>query len=592
MDRNTVVAFVLILLVMVLMPFYWDMISPPQPEGRQQTTQVDTAKKETSQQDTIRRQSITEPTGSSEKAAEESSPERAKEPTTDLAQLGRADTVVIETADYWMTISNRGGGTFQSIKLKKYPGPNGEPYAELIPDRGPRHVLKFSSVGFEGDTVDYSANLFDLTVENSIDFPDTLEISRPTDLRFVYKTSGGGTIIRKMTFYPDKYHVGLTITLRHFRDIIANRRYNLTWDKGIAITENNAQDDLQYSKAYSLLGDELVDIDAAKAKKGEPEIESMEGTTKWISVRNKYFASIITPVSRNAMGMRLVGTKEKHGELELENYQASITMPYSENAAQEDSFFVYIGPLDYDVLQDYDRDFQRMMNFGWKVIRPISKSVLWAFTQIHKFIPNYGLVLILFGIVVKILVFPLTKKSYVSMKEMQNLQPQIKELREKYKDDSQKLNQEMMKIYKERGVNPMGGCLPMLVQMPLLYALFIVFRTTIELRGAEFIWWIKDLSQPDTIFSLPFSIPLYGANVNVLPIIMGLTMIFQQRMTSGASTQQQKMMMWLMPAIFLLIFNNFPSGLNLYYALFNIMTIIQQKWFIDLPSAPEPAESK
>jgi YidC/Oxa1 family membrane protein insertase len=209
--------------------------------------------------------------------------------------------------------------------------------------------------------------------------------------------------------------------------------------------------------------------------------------------------------------------------------------------------------------------------------------VLWAFTSIHQYIPNYGLVLILFGVVVKILVFPLTKKSYVSMKSMQNLQPKVQELRDKYKDDQQKMNQEMMKIYKEHGVNPMGGCLPMLLQMPLLYALFIVFRSTIELRGAEFIGWITDLSQPDTVFTLPFSLPLYGANVNILPIVMGVTMIIQQRMTSSVSSQQQKMMMWFMPVIFLLIFNNFPSGLNLYYALFNLMTIIQQKWFIDIP---------
>lgn len=125
----------------------------------------------------------------------------------------------------------------------------------------------------------------------------------------------------------------------------------------------------------------------------------------------------------------------------------------------------------------------------------------------------------------------------------------------------------------------------MLLQMPLLYALFIVFRSTIELRGAEFILWIKDLSQPDTVLTLPFSLPLYGAQVSVLPLIMAGTMILQQGISAtGTSNQQQKMMMWFMPILFLLIFNNFPSGLNLYYALFNIMTIIQQKWFIDIPS--------
>jgi len=310
-----------------------------------------------------------------------------------------------------------------------------------------------------------------------------------------------------------------------------------------------------------------------------------------VAVRNKYFTSIVTPVSREATAMRLSGTKKWTTEPQLKRYSTSLVLPYQEQRVQTDSFYVYIGPLDYSELNGYDQGFERMMNFGWSPIRPISKLVLWAFTTIHQVIPNYGLVLILFGVVIKILVFPLTKKSYVSMKEMQNLQPKVQELREKYKDDSQKMNEEMMKIYKEHGVNPVGGCLPMLLQMPLLYALFIVFRSTIELRGAEFIGWIKDLSQPDTVLTLPFSIPLYGADVNILPLIMAGTMIGQQRMTAtGTTGSQQKMMMWFMPVFFLLIFNNFPSGLNLYYALFNIMTIIQQKWFIDLPEAP--AESK
>ncbi|MCF7804092.1 MAG: membrane protein insertase YidC [Candidatus Marinimicrobia bacterium] len=585
MDRNTVVAFVLILLVMILMPMYWEMINPPETE-QDRTSVVDTSD-QTDPADTLRRTTV------SENRTAPETPERTQaKPEPELTQaMEQSDTIVVETEDYWMAVTNRGGGTFTSIKLKNYPGPHGEPYAELIPERQRNGVLQFSTIGFEGDTVSYADNVFNITVDGYKELPDTLKITSPLSVSFSYNTSEGGTLTRTLTFFPDQYHIGMTVSLEHFRDIIANRRYTMTWNSGIAITENNARDDLQYSKAYSLLGDELVDIDAAKADAREPETESFEGTTRWVAVRNKYFASIITPISRDAIGMHLTGTKQKRGDLDLENYDAGIIMPYSETATQRDSFFVYMGPLDYNVLNGYDRDFQRMMNFGWTIIRPISKGVLWAFTTMHKYIANYGLVLILFGVFVKILVFPLTKKSYVSMKEMQNLQPKVKELREKYKDDSQKMNQEMMKIYKEHGVNPMGGCLPMLFQMPLLYALFIVFRTTIELRGAEFIWWITDLSQPDTIFTLPFSLPLYGANVNVLPIVMGVTMIFQQRMTSGASTQQQKMMMWFMPVVFLLIFNNFPSGLNLYYALFNVMTIIQQKWFIDVPSAA-PAKTE
>ena len=163
------------------------------------------------------------------------------------------------------------------------------------------------------------------------------------------------------------------------------------------------------------------------------------------------------------------------------------------------------------------------------------------------------------------------------MREMSKVQPLMNELREKYKNEPQRLNREMMKLYKEHNINPLGGCIPMLLQMPLLVALFIVFRSTIQLRGAMFIpGWINDLSTPDTLAFLPFSLPLYGNQFNLLPILMAGTMIFQSKMTM--KDPKQKAMVYLMPIFMLLIFNQFPSGLNLYYTLFNLWTIIQQKF--------------
>jgi YidC/Oxa1 family membrane protein insertase len=162
---------------------------------------------------------------------------------------------------------------------------------------------------------------------------------------------------------------------------------------------------------------------------------------------------------------------------------------------------------------------------------------------------------------------------------MQKIQPEIAALKEKYKNNAQKLNQATMQMYKEKGVNPLGGCLPMLLQMPLLFALFVVFRTTIELRAEPFIFWIKDLSAPDAVYTLPFSIPIYGEHVAILPVLMVVSMFIQQRMMSGGAAQQpqQKTMQYFMTGFFFLMFNSFPSGLNLYYTLFNVLTIAQQK---------------
>jgi YidC/Oxa1 family membrane protein insertase len=161
------------------------------------------------------------------------------------------------------------------------------------------------------------------------------------------------------------------------------------------------------------------------------------------------------------------------------------------------------------------------------------------------------------------------------MKKMQGLQPKLSEIKEKYGNDPQRLNKETMKLYKTEGVNPAGGCLPTLLQMPLLWGLFIVFRSTIELRGQGFVWWIKDLSAPDVVATLPFSIPMYGNSVCVLPLFMGATMLIQQKMT--VTDPKQKMMVYFMPLFLTLLFNQFPSGLNLYYALFNLLSILQQK---------------
>jgi len=239
---------------------------------------------------------------------------------------------------------------------------------------------------------------------------------------------------------------------------------------------------------------------------------------------------------------------------------------------------LYLGPLEYSTIKGLGVDLENIMSLG-KLLKPISKAVLWIFIRLRMILPNYGWVLIVFAFLIKIVLYPLTNKSMQSMKEMQNLQPKIEELRKKYQGEPQKLNTEQMKLYKEHGVNPMGGCLPLLLQMPILIALFTVFRTTIELRHAPFIWWITDLSAPDTIFTLPFAIPIYGQHVNVLPIIMALSTILQQKLSgTSSSNPQQKMMTYMMPIMFFFMFNQFPSGLNLYYTLFNLLTVAQQKF--------------
>jgi len=228
------------------------------------------------------------------------------------------------------------------------------------------------------------------------------------------------------------------------------------------------------------------------------------------------------------------------------------------------------------ILKKFGRDLDQAINFGWTDI--IAKPLLYLLRFFYEYIHNYGLSIILLTILVKGLFWPLTHKSYKSMKEMQKLQPRMAKLREKFKNDKQKLNQEMMSLYKTYKVNPMGGCLPMVIQIPVFFALFRVLGGCIELRHAPFALWINDLSAPGRLFNFPFQIPFmtppYG--IPVLTLLMGASMFLQQKMTPTPGDPMQAKIMMFLPVIFTFMFINFPSGLVLYWLVNNLLSIGQQ----------------
>jgi YidC/Oxa1 family membrane protein insertase len=385
----------------------------------------------------------------------------------------------------------------------------------------------------------------------------------------------------------------LSIEITDAKDLVEGYHYVLVWPSGLNSTEKHLKDEMSDTKAYTYIGDELIDLDVKEELYQAKEEKDRD--ISWAALRTKYFAVALIPRTAPARGVRLSGTTTTARDFDasvtrLKTYAMALSMPLGRQETTRHDFDVYAGPLVYENMKALGANLQEMMNLGWGPIRPFSKIILWSLVALRKIVPNYGLVIIIFSILVKIILHPLTKKSYESMKQMQVLQPKMAELREKYGNDAQKLNTEMLKMYQEFGVNPLGGCLPMLLQMPLLYALFVVFRSTIEFRQAPFFGWMSDLSAPDTVFSLPFTIPFYGNGVNVLPILMGVTMFIQQKMS--VTDPKQKAMIYLMPVMFTLIFNNLPSGLNLYYALFNIFSIIQQKWVSKTPVEPVKRDPK
>ncbi|MFA6172866.1 MAG: membrane protein insertase YidC [Kiritimatiellales bacterium] len=303
----------------------------------------------------------------------------------------------------------------------------------------------------------------------------------------------------------------------------------------------------------------------------------------WVAAKNKFFVQILTPESAVGafdLSLRREGEGKKNVPVEV----AAALRFNSELVAGSETVSrttrVYIGPKDYSFLKTQGMDQVEVMEFKsvgfWKfmnpVMYPIKTGLLWGLKALEKVVRNYGVAIMLLTVIVRVIFWPITHKGTESMRKMQALQPQLKEIREKFKDNPQRMQQETMQFYKDNKVNPLGGCLPMLIQIPVFIALFVVLRSAVELRFSKFLW-VRDLSEPENLFAgmLPFGLPL-----NILPILMAATMVWQQKMTpSAGDPQQQKMMAIMMPIMMLFFFYTMPSGLVLYWTTSNLIMIVQ-----------------
>jgi len=399
-------------------------------------------------------------------------------------------------------------------------------------------------------------------------------------INFTYNAGDDKTLAKQFVFYGNNYNSKVDIILDNLDDLISSYRYDLEWSNGLNFVEKNSVDEANFSNAAAFSADEKVVIDASS--EGETVEKVLNGKIDWVGVRNKYFTVIIAPEKPSSDGgadFKGEHITTQYGVREL--YAASLRIPFNNSKHQRDSYRLYIGPLEYDILKENGNNYEAIFEFGSFlglkfITRPISEYLLLPlFKFLHRFIPNYGWVIVVFSFILKFALYPLTRQSYKSMKRMSQLQPKIAELKEKHKGDQQKIQKETMKLYSTYGVNPAGGCLPMLLQMPILFALFTFFNVAIEIRHEPFIFWITDLSAPDIIYTLPFKLPLFGINaISGLAPLLGITMFFQQKMT--VKDPNQKAMVYIMPFMMTFLFMSFSSGLNLYYFMFNLLSIAQQ----------------
>lgn len=465
--------------------------------------------------------------------------------STALQQQSARD-ITVDTDVYRAVISTL-NGSLKSLSLKKYKDVAGAAGKEVVlyHEKDPRNhtaVTEYTGLLQDANLV-YTPSTDHLKVAGA----DSKSLE-------LVATTGAGLVVSKVYTFSG---TGYGITLDHS---LVNRSAAQVEGTINLLLRNRSEKPKEDAGRYEVFGpvtrtetavvfDKLTDI--AKAPK------SYASAVKWSGFGDKYFLNAVLSTKNSIATLTM---KEVGGMLE----QRFATPTVSLNPGQSVTvpFRLYFGPKDLDILKSQGEQLEQVIDLGW--FSAIAKPMLHSLKLFYRYLHNYGLAIILITVILKILFFPLTHKSYKSMKEMQKLQPKMQQLKEKYKDDRDAMNREVMELYKTHKVNPLGGCLPMLVQIPVFFGLYKALMFSIELRHAPFYFWLQDLSAKD---------PYY-----VTPLIMGATMFIQQKMTPSNMDPVQAKMMLALPIVFTFMFLNFPSGLVLYWLVNNILTIAQQAY--------------
>jgi YidC/Oxa1 family membrane protein insertase len=470
-----------------------------------------------------------------------------------------ARKISVETPLYTAVLSEKGGG-ISSFVLKKYRAmaTADSPLMDLFPENGAFDglLVGLASTGNGG----FDAALFQANLAG-----EHLSITDGSrEIVFSYIAENGFHIEKIYRFSADSY-------VMNFEVRFTNGSNKALKDSLFVALRN----DFHGKKSrYGTIGPSLL-VDRSLENVPVDEISkknTFSGNIKWIALESQYFMTSVIPLKEQAGVVRLSVLHDKEVEAQYLEPEQSID-PGSQLKSE---YILFFGPRSMDAVKQAGHNLERIIDFG--TFDLLAKPCLWLLNFLYTIIPNYGVAIIILTVLTKILLWPLGTKSYKSMNQMKKLQPLLQEIREKHKNDRKKMNEEVMRLHRTYGINPLGGCLPMIVQIPVFFALYRMLDQAIELRHAPFFGWINDLSAADRLgnfsFAIPFMEPPYG--IPVLTLIMGATMIWQQKMTPTAGDPTQAKMMMLMPVVFTFVFINFSSGLVLYWLINNILSIGQQ----------------
>jgi YidC/Oxa1 family membrane protein insertase len=530
--------------------FAWSIFFAPAPPQAPTQADKEESKIETAPEAPVA--SPSSPTGDQTQATAPVLLEKSREPARS------ARTITVDTPLYSMTLSEK-GATVVSTVLKEY-------RETIQPDSPLKELIHKNNKG--GSVFTVLSGQSGAELENALFSADLVEdrlsvTQNSSKIKFQYQTPTGLVVEKTFEFRSDSYLVGFKMSLYNG----GQSAYQGSFGLGLKNTMNEDAGRISFEGPSGMINGELQQV----AVDDIQEKNRFTGKVGWVAIEDRYFmTSIIT--DSDFEGHMELGLSDRNITNNIIKDISALPPQQTENIEVK----LFIGPKSLSLLRSMSNGLDKAINFGWFDF--LAKPCLWFMNFIYRFIPNYGIAIIILTIVTRAVFWPLAKKSYKSMGEMRKIQPLVQELREKYKDDKQRMNQEMMTLYKTYKINPMGGCLPMLIQMPVFFALYRMLFSAIELRHAPFFGWITDLSAPDRLFNFGFQIPLmdppYG--IPVLTIVMGASMLLQQKMTPAPGDPAQAKMMMLMPVIFTFIFINFSSGLVLYWLVSNIFSIAQQ----------------
>jgi len=474
--------------------------------------------------------------------------------------------VTIKNNLYTAVISSQNGGSIASFKLNEHLKRN-ESSLELI-DRYNSNNLYISYYDINGEEVLLDGNWY---------YQDTkqyflLDDKNTTATLVFSKELNGSTISKTLTFYYNQYNIDIDAGLQGLRPYTLDSQYSLTWEGGLISSEGSQ--DLMFQEGLVGQSGNIESFRVGRSGffgssniSSEKESKQFTGNSDFLGYRTKYFGVFLVPQKTDIVSLTKYGVNER----------AAVDLRFSQNINFTKTT-LFFGPLEFTAIKELGVGIEEKI-LGWQWLYSISWIVYSVMAWMFGLIPNYGVVVILFAILIKSITYPLMAKQLRSSKKMQEISPLLNQIKIKYKNNPTLQQQKMAALFQEHKINPLAGCLPILIQMPVLMAVFMVFRNTIEFRGQPFMFWINDLSSADTLFTVG------TLSINVLPFLMAGSMYYTMKMSSGsmapsadpAQEATQKMMKYMFPGMMFFLFYSFPSGLNLYYFCFNVLQIVQQK---------------